>query len=175
MNKLKKVYYVLIRQIIKKIDYFNPRLYMKFYIIYLKKIGIDLYGIPRFIHPSVTFDGKGYSKTHIGENVVISRDVLFLNHDYSINCGLRTIGKNKIHEAYWLNDIYIGNNVFIGARVSILPGTKIGDNCIIGTGSIIKGNIPNNSILFGNPAKIVTKTDEWAKKKMEINNYFFED
>lgn len=175
MNQFKKVIFVLIRGVIHKIDCFSPRKYMVLYVWYLKKIGIDLYGTPRFIHPSVSFDGKGYSKTHIGEGVVISKEVLLLNHDYSINCGLKTIGKEKEKEAYWIKDIYIGNNVFIGARASILPGTTIGDNCIIGTGCVVKGNIPSNSILVGNPAKIVANTVTWAHSKFVLNDYYFED
>lgn len=131
MHKIIKVFYVVLRNLIKVVDGFSPRRYMKLYNWYLKKIGVDLYGYPRFIHPTVYFDGKGYKNTHIGENVVLSKNVLILNHDYSITCGLRSIGKKVVdNEAYWLRDIYIGNNVFVGANVSILPGTTIGDNCI---------------------------------------------
>lgn len=175
MNKFKKIVFVLIRNVIKVVDCFSPRKYMKIYIWYLKKIGVDLKGTPRFIHPSVSFDGKGYQRTHIGDGVVISREVLLLNHDYSINCGLKSINKDKENEAFWLKDIIIGNNVFIGARSSILPGTKIGDNCIIGAGSIVKGTIPPNSILIGNPAKIVSNTIDWARNKSIKKDYYFEN
>lgn len=175
MRKVIKVFFVIIRKLIYLIDGFSPRKYMKLYNWYLKRIGVDLYGIPRFIHPSVDFDGKGYPKTHIGENVVLSKNVLILNHDYSITCGLRSIGERIIdHEAYWLRDIYIGNNVFVGANVSILPGTIIGDNCIVGAGSVIKGNIPENSIVIGNPAKIVGKTTDWVTQKIEKADYLYE-
>lgn len=52
--------------------------------------------------------------------------------------------------------ISIGSNVWVGANVSILKGAKIGDNCIIATGAVVtKGEYPKNSILAGNPAKIV--------------------
>ena len=175
MHKIIKVFYVVLRNLIKVVDGFSPRRYMKLYNWYLKKIGVDLYGYPRFIHPTVYFDGKGYKNTHIGENVVLSKNVLILNHDYSITCGLRSIGKKVVdNEAYWLRDIYIGNNVFVGANVSILPGTTIGDNCIVGTGAVIKGIIPENSKVIGNPAKIVGKTTEWATKKEEKADYLFE-
>lgn len=174
MNKLKKIVWVIIRAVIKKMDAFSPRIYMKMYNRYLKVIGVDLKGTPRFIHPSAYLDGKGYEKTHIGDNVVISKDVMLLNHDYSITCGLRSIGEDCTREAYWLKDIYIGNNVFIGAKASILPGTHIDDNCIIGTGSVIKGYIPKNSIVIGNPAKIVGNVQNWAENKKEINDYFYE-
>lgn len=175
MRKIKKIFYVILRGFIKLIDGFSPRLYMRFYNWYLQHIGVDLYGCPRYIHPSVDFDGKGYEKIHIGDNVVISKNVLLLIHDYSINCGLRSINKNEEnHEAYWIKEIFIGNNVFIGANVSVLPGTKIGDNSIIGTGSVVKGDISENSIVIGNPSKIVGNTIDWTYKKMENRDYFFE-
>lgn len=173
-HKIKKIFLVFSRTLIKQIDGFSPRLYMKLYNSYLKKIGVVISGTPRFIHPSVVFDGKGYSKTFIGNDVVISRNVLLLNHDYSIGCGLRAIKEDAGREAFWLKDIRIGDNTFIGANVSILPGTDIGLNCIIGTGTVLKGKIPNDSIVIGNPARIVGQTQDWAKKKKNINDYLFE-
>lgn len=54
------------------------------------------------------------------------------------------------------SSISIGSNVWIGANVSILKGAHIGDNCIVATGSVVtKGEYPHNSILAGNPAKVV--------------------
>lgn len=58
--------------------------------------------------------------------------------------------------AYKTADIEIGDNVWVGANVSILKGAKIGNNCIVATGSVVlSGNYPDNSILAGNPAKVV--------------------
>lgn len=174
MRVIKKTYYVILRNIIKVIDCFDARKYMRIYNWYLKKIGINIHGIPRFIHPSVNFDGKGYEAISIGDNDVISRNVLFLVHDYSITCGLRSAGERIVHEAYYLKKIEIKDNVFIGANVTILPGTIIERNCIIGAGAIIKGHIPENSIVIGNPSKVVGKTSEWAKRKILNNDIQYE-
>lgn len=174
MKKLFKVIQVIERNIIHKIDGFSPRKYMRFYNSYLKRIGIDIVATPRYIHPSVIFDGKGYSRTHIGNNVVISRGVLLLVHDYSITCGLRAVGKKIDHEAYWIKDITIKDNVFIGANCTILPGTIIGENCIIGAGAVVKGKIPENSIVVGNPAKVVDNTVEWTNEKILKDDFEFE-
>ena len=50
---------------------------------------------------------------------------------------------------------YIGNNSVIGVRSIILPGVKIGNNVIVGAGSVVTKDIPDNSIVAGNPAKII--------------------
>ena len=51
-------------------------------------------------------------------------------------------------------EIIIGNNVWIGANCTILPGVTIGDNCIIAAGSVVTKSFPNNFMIAGNPAKI---------------------
>lgn len=76
-----------------------------------------------------------------------------------------------MEEKCWIKDIWIGSNVFIGANATILPGSTIGNNSIIGAASVVKGKIPENSIVIGNPAKIVGKTSEWIEKKRNNNDY----
>ena len=51
--------------------------------------------------------------------------------------------------------VTIGDNVWIGGSVTILPGVTIGDNVTIGAGSIVTKNIPSNSIAVGNPCKVI--------------------
>lgn len=46
-------------------------------------------------------------------------------------------------------------NVWIGAGVSVLPGVSIGDNCVIGAGSVVVKDIPSDSLAAGNPCKII--------------------
>lgn len=56
--------------------------------------------------------------------------------------------------------IKIGKNVFIGCNCIILKGTEIGDNCVIGAGSVVHGMFPENTIIAGNPAKVIKKLAE---------------
>jgi maltose O-acetyltransferase len=55
--------------------------------------------------------------------------------------------------------VTIGNDVWIGGNVTILPGVTIGDNCTIGAGSVVTHDIPANSIAAGNPAKLIKMTE----------------
>ena len=69
--------------------------------------------------------------------------------------------------AHFIKPIIVGKNSFIGARVTLLPGTEIGENCIIGAGSVVKGKIPNNSIVIGNHP-----IESDFRKKEKLNDKF---
>lgn len=175
--KIKKVLSRLKKKRILRMCYFDVDKYMKAYVNWLKKNGMDIIGFPKFINPDVYFDGSDYSKIHLGNNVTISREVMFLTHDYSITAALASIGtviKRHDGELFFLRDIYVGENTFIGARVSILPGTTIGKNVIIGACAVVKGKIPDGSIVVGNPAVIIGKTEEYAKKHLKTKDYLIE-
>ena len=55
----------------------------------------------------------------------------------------------------WAKPVIIGNNVWIGGSVTILPGVTIGDNVTIGAGSVVTRDIPPNTVAVGNPCKVV--------------------
>lgn len=95
----------------------------------------------------------------IGNNVTLASGCQILTHDASTKA---VLGYSKI------GCITIGNNVFVGANAIILPNTKIGSNCIIGAGSVIATDIPDNSVVVGNPCKIIGKYDEYVKKNKSL-------
>jgi acetyltransferase-like isoleucine patch superfamily enzyme len=138
-----------------------------FYMILLKKSheynGVVFKGVPRFIHPSAYLDGS-YNLS-IGENIVISTGVVILTHDYSYTAGLISINEKPITDIAIHDKVEIGNNCFIGANATILPGTHIGDSCIIAAGAVVKGVFEKNSIIAGNPAIVKFDTREWIKNK----------
>lgn len=174
---VRKIISRLRRSIIKKYDYVNTDIYMKKYVKWLASNGMDISKEVKYISPDAYFDGYDYSKIHVGSNVTISMQVMLLTHDFSLTTALATQEKRiKRHdgEYYKISDIYIGNDTFIGARASILPGTKIGNNVIVGACTVVKGAIPNNSIVIGNPCKIIAQTDEYAKKLMLEKDYLIE-
>ena len=59
----------------------------------------------------------------------------------------------------WALPVTIGNNVWIGGSVTILPGVTIGDNVSIGAGSVVVHDIPSNSVAVGNPCNVIKKLE----------------
>lgn len=59
--------------------------------------------------------------------------------------------------------ITIGNDVWIGPYTIIMKGVTIGDNCVIGAGSVVRRDVPPNSLVYGNPARRVGKVDRWER------------
>lgn len=64
--------------------------------------------------------------------------------------------------------IKVGSNVWIGANVSVLPGVIIGDNTIIGAGSVVNKDIPAGVIAVGNPCRVLREITEEDKHKYPI-------
>ena len=89
----------------------------------------------------------------IGDNVLIGGNTKIIDNDFHpVEPGARL--KNEI-EKIGSKPISIGNNVFIGCNCLILKGAKIGDNSVIGAGSVVTGEIPADCVAAGNPAKVV--------------------
>jgi acetyltransferase-like isoleucine patch superfamily enzyme len=63
--------------------------------------------------------------------------------------------------------IRVGNNVFIGVHTIILPGVSIGDNVVIGAGSVVNKDIPDNVVAAGVPAKIIKNIEEYKNSSLE--------
>ena len=100
-----------------------------------------------FINSCCRFQDNGGieigDKTMIGPNVTITT----LNHD--INSETRINATPK--------PVKIGKNVWIGADCTILPGVTIEENSVIGAGSVVTKNVPNNVVVAGNPAKVIKR------------------
>lgn len=87
----------------------------------------------------------------LGDKVAIGPNTAFITHDASINCFADDFPDDDI-----FGEIIVGNNVFIGQNCTILLNTRIGNNSIIGAGSVVRGKFPDNAIILGNPARVVT-------------------
>lgn len=168
---ISRTFFHLQKFLIGCLAYFNSRVYMKFYNPLLKKAGIRLNGTPRFISKSASFDNFNY--VTLGDRLTVSSNVSFLTHDYSLTTALISINEKPKTDTAILKEIVVGNNVFIGMNCILLPGTKIGNNVIIGAGSVVRGEIPDNSIVMGNPAAVVTDIRDYAEKmkKKDVELY----
>lgn len=169
-SKTNKIIYKLRWYYIRIVKLISQDKYVYLYRKLLKDYGMNIdpnnWG---YIDTTVYFDNYDYSKVSIGQNVTISRDVLVLNHDFSICQGLRAA--NIQETGYFLNEISIGDNCFIGAKVVLLPGTRIGRDSIIGAGAVVKGEIPENSVVIGNPARIIGKTTEFGHRHYNCKDF----
>ena len=92
----------------------------------------------------------------IGDDVTLAPRVHILAHDASTK---KALGYTRI------GVVNIGNNVFIGASSTILPGISIGNNVVIGANSVVSRDIPDDSVAIGNPAKVICTYDEFVSRK----------
>ena len=172
MGKLKLIRLAIEKKFLSLRLLFGTKCYCRGMNKYLKHFGITLNGKPKFVARDVKFDSTKPSEISIGEGSVITSKVTVLVHDYSIECGLVAIGKqDPVYESMFIRPVVIGKNCFIGQQVFIKPGTTVGDNCIIGAGSVISGNIPPDSVVNGNPGIVIAKTSEWAERKFSQGKY----
>lgn len=139
----------------------SKRQYMKFIVRAHSSQGVRFLGKPKYIQSNAMLDPLG--GLTIEENIVISTNVIILTHDYSCTVGLLANSEMIERDIAIFKPVTIGRNTFIGAGAIILPGSHIGNFCIIGAGSVVKGSIEDFSILIGNPAKRINNTKEWGK------------
>lgn len=115
--------------------------------------GVFFSGKPEYIDYNSHLDPSG--GLTIGEGVVISTRVIILTHDWSFLKKMKARGEKYTESMNYkaFNRVEIGADSFIGGGAIILPGSKIGKNCIIGAGSVVKGVVEDYSVMAGVPAR----------------------
>lgn len=88
-----------------------------------------------------------------GDNVFIAPNCGFYTAGHPINAAERNRGLE------YARPITVGDNVWIGGNVCVLPGVTIGDNCVIGAGSVVTRDIPAGSVAAGNPCRVIRSVD----------------
>lgn len=95
----------------------------------------------------------------LGNNVHITDGVKFITHD-----GGTLIYRQYVPDLEITKPIKIGDYVYIGNNVIILPGVTIGNNVVIGAGAVVSKSIPDNSLAVGVPARVIKTADEYFEK-----------
>lgn len=118
-----------------------------FYCDYGKNIAL---GKRVFINSGCCFQDQG--GIEIGDGCLIGQQVVIATLNHLLDPSDR---QSMLPAA-----VKIGKNVWIGAHATILPGVSIGDNCVIGAGAVVKGDIPADSVAVGVPARVVKKIEK---------------
>lgn len=101
----------------------------------------------------------------LGNHVLIATDVHLITHDGGIHV-LRNLG-DVSQKSDKIAPIWVENNVYIGAGAYIMPGVKIGDNCIIGAGAVVTRDVPPDSVAVGIPARVVESVEDYCTHTLE--------
>lgn len=127
---------------------------------YAKKVGVNFTsgGGNVHIYGNVAWGSEPWIIT-IGDNVHITDGVKFITHD-----GGTLLYRDKIPDLEITKPIVIGDRVYIGNNVIILPGVIIGNNVVIGAGAVVTKSIPDNSVAVGVPARVVKSADAYLDK-----------
>ena len=112
---------------------------------------------------AISYFGSEPYLIEIGNHVQITADVRFFNH------GGSWVYREKFPDFDYFGKIKIGNNVYLGNCCLIMPGVSIGNNVIVGAGTVVTKSIPDNSILAGNPGKIIGNVDELLSRIEKFN------
>ena len=102
------------------------------------------------------------AKVTFGDNVFIAPNCVFSTAGHAIDSEQRNRGLEIALP------ITVGDGVWIGANVSVLPGVTIGSNTVIGAGSVVNKDIPDGVIACGNPCRVIRKITEADKKKYPV-------
>ena len=100
---------------------------------------------------------------YVGDNTMIGPNVTIATAGHPIDPALRDV------QAQFNMEVHIGRNVWIGGGCVLLPGVSIGDNTVIGAGSIVTKDIPANVVAYGNPCRVIREIGEHERK------YYYRD
>ena len=110
------------------------------------------------VYANFNFTAVDDTHIYVGDYTMFGPNVILATAGHPILPKLR-------QEAYQYNmPVHIGKNCWLGAGVIVLPGVTIGDNTVIGAGSVVTKDIPSNVVAIGNPCRILREINEHDKK-----------
>lgn len=142
----------------KAVDYLRRRFWSG--VRYARFVGVKV-GVGCEI--SITGWGSEPYLIEIGNKVRITAGVKFFTHG-----GARVL-RDVYPDMDFFGKIVVGNNVYIGNNALIMPGVTIGSNVVIGAGSVVTKSVPDNSIVGGNPARIIGDLSSWGQRMQKFD------
>lgn len=132
------------------------------------------------IFPGMRIEAIGTGRISIGNNTVIEQNAHIISMDQeliigddvtiapnvfitNVNHAYEDIHKSVMDQGYKILKTGIGNGCFIGFGATIQSGTILGNHCIVGSNSVVKGVFPDNCVIVGSPAKIIKVYDKERK------------
>ena len=183
----KKIDFILFGWVINWLypEYYRPKYgYTRYYLLFFH------YVIPQKLfrlNPKVKWPVHFTSKVLAPENItkgilcdpgdnlnnyIQANNGIVFGSNVELGPGVSIISSNhksdNFREHIKTSPITIGNNVWIGASATILPGVSIGNNVLIGANSVVTKNIPDNSIAVGNPCKVIKKKESYNENYKQL-------
>lgn len=125
---------------------------------YIDKVGVNFKKGTVHIYGKVLWGSEPWLIT-LGSNVHITNGVKFITHD-----GGTLLFRDQVPDLEITKPIVVGDNVYFGNNVIVLPGVTIGNNVVIGAGAVVSKDIPDNSVSVGVPARVIKTADEYLEK-----------
>lgn len=120
--------------------------------LYPQKLSPKLF-IGNNFHATRNFVVQCAGEVRIGKDVLVASDVFIIDFNHGMNA--ETV--NYLNNPLEVDEVEIGDGVWIGNNVTILPGVHIGHKSIIGAGGVVSKDIPPYSLAVGNPARVVKR------------------
>ena len=145
----------------------KPRWATNILFFYFKKWGVKFNDRPNYISSKTWFDGTDYALISVGRDVTISSYVRILTHDWSLHTVAKALNIEQKSPLGVLRPVEIGDYSFIGTGTILMPGCKIGKACVIGAGTVVRGDVPDFSIYIGSPGRVVGNSEEYLAKHLK--------
>lgn len=132
------------------------------------------------IFPNIRMEAIGNGIIRIGDNTAIEQNVHIISGNGTLNIGNDTtisanvfisnvdheykdVEKSVMEQRLLFKETQIGKSCFLGYGVVILPGTKLGNHCIVGANAVVRGTYSDNCVIVGNPARVMKRYNHESK------------
>lgn len=126
---------------------------------FVARVGVVFGRGCRFLSVSRSTFGTEPYLIKLGDHVTITGGVRFITHDGGV-----WIFRHELPEIDVFGPIVIGNNVFVGLNAIIMPGATVGDDVVIGAGSVVTGSLTSGGVYAGVPARRIMSSEAYKEK-----------